>query len=1547
MAFAEEANIWVTDLATAAGIPNAEVDLYTLSEQTAQGPRTHIKLAESCVTDAHGICTFSMKTFRDQELMTAVVWHEGRMNTVDLSVPYLDTPRTEFADLISDRSLFRVGDTIFFKGFVRHVDGDGKPLPEPQKSEWTVRTPWGTANTTWDASFGALTGNVTVPPHAVYGPHALSLEAPNRDGASLEITVADPREPTGVLEAKANATVFKPQDNALPIHIAATTYLGEPVPGASVKVDWTLQSNGADGVHLTGTKTVVLPKGEMRYKLSLPRHAVKRVDPDKGSPTVQVQVTWLDASRDLLQQSFTVPVRKSAWSAQLTVDPDASHIVPGFPFTAEVKLSIPASSKVNPNEPSPVHVALVRANEPSVVEDGQSIIARPNRELVRAGMEDASMEENEGSVVLKSDVKLTLPSMGEFDVVATYVDDCGVKMNTTMRVGHTEAQWYDTPLTGLSFDSVKADKQMYNPGDDAVLGWHCPFPRAQALVRWGNDGSVPRKTKVFPLKRGPVLMNIPLGSECKGGCHARVAIAAPDNPEFKLPVAVPQALLLNLTQAQVVLPDAVSLPMSAAEEKLNITISAPQKILPDSETEVELQLQGPDGEGVSGEFAVWIVDKALVDLLPSSGDDLSDVETQFTPATADASVQSSYTTLSSALQAKTALTATLWRMQHDPWTSLVSDWPTKAGGSLDQNNSQWLSQQIGSLTYGGSYGGGGGGGRHPYPPAPGPAPGPPPPPMPPPTPSPTPAPGPPVPPTPSPPTPPPPPGPPPAPGPRPAPNHPGKGGGGKGVHVRQDFKATALFVGRLATGGSGHAKFKFKSPDNAGTWTVKVAAVRSSASGFRYAMAEDEIVAAKPVTIEPSMPRIVRVGDVFTAGVTITSEAAGAVKVRLAESKSTGTALPLLSATEQHVAVASQKPVEVLFKFRCDAVGTANITFSTSWADGHGAADAMLYSLPLLGLQAPVTVSTSFAMEATPAGAHWVEGVDFPPAVPASGSVDIVAGVGRWAAVRQTSADVDQSVTSALASRGWDYSDDLVASLVPPLASAVYGQYNVSTHAVLLKSFATLQTYTDHNGLEPMPPWKINYPTFPSVYSNYLAVYVWDQMSGAFHYSLLDLLLNNKEAQGTVATWRAAIVSALQYDYLMALQALESSGRHVVKWLPWSWDSLARARFALGAEWQPPMGQSGAAFRGNASMAALKAHVGSMSISSQAMVLLTMMNHSDGLSPEDIALVKATTKPWYDGLRVQGQTAYIEAAPGQPHAASLGDNALALRVFIEASCLKLAKDPLVEKLANYVAGPSLGQSSHQMWYSFSSEDTVFAMLGLASYDRIEGSGSPHLALKVRSGGARGAVLLDGEFDKGGAPPVEAVAKYGELGDTCHPPRLQFSAVGRGQASVSLGISFIPAVNYPQPVFFGLLVEKQVALVNGDGTLSPFDPKTTKLVPGSLVRVTVQVTSADDLPGGVSLIDPLPAAFQAQDPNLPQPRPSLQLGGAAVAPVAVGAAHRRLQPPPIPPPPPYPGPTGPGGGYDPMGWYPSDPWMWGFPSLQVRKDEVECYAPFFR
>jgi hypothetical protein len=385
----------------------------------------------------------------------------------------------------------------------------------------------------------------------------------------------------------------------------------------------------------------------------------------------------------------------------------------------------------------------------------------------------------------------------------------------------------------------------------------------------------------------------------------------------------------------------------------------------------------------------------------------------------------------------------------------------------------------------------------------------------------------------------------------------------------------------------------------------------------------------------------------------------------------------------------------VLFRFRCAGVGAANLTFTTSWADGHGAADALLYPLPLLGLQAPVTVSTSFALEANHSKARWVEGLDFPPAVRGSGRVGVVAGVGRWPAIRQVGAAVDAAVDSAMRRLGWDFSDDLVASLVPPLAAAVYKQYNVSAHATLLRSFATLQSYTDRNGLEPMPPWKINYPTYPSVYPNFLGVYVWRQMQGAFHYPLLDLLLKNAAAKRTVAQWSAAIAEALLSAYDAAVRELEREHRRVARWVDWSWETVARARFALGPHWKPHAGP--AAFQGNVSMAALKAQVPTLSMSAQAMVLLTMLDGAAPLVAADLALLKATAMHWYDSLRVQGETAYIEAAPGQPHAAALGANALALRVFVEAPSLKLATDPLVEKLANYVAGPALTGGSQQMW----------------------------------------------------------------------------------------------------------------------------------------------------------------------------------------------------------------------------------------------------------
>ena len=307
---------------------------------------------------------------------------------------------------------------------------------------------------------------------------------------------------------------------------------------------------------------------------------------------------------------------------------------------------------------------------------------------------------------------------------------------------------------------------------------------------------------------------------------------------------------------------------------------------------------------------MWIVDKALVDLLPRGDtDSLADVEARFHIGSSDARTASSYASLTSAEQVQAAMAATEWRLSSDPW-SAVSSWPVRPGGSLDLNDTHWAAAQHGALTYGA------GGGSGPPPPSP-----------------------------PMPPTPAPPPSPPSPPGPAPTPPRPPSG---KGIHVRKDFKATALFVGRLRTDRARRASLTFKAPDNVGTWRIKAAAVSAGGSGLLYAQAEQDLVASRPLTIQPSMPRIVRVGDSFEAGCTITAAVGAPVVVAVSQPSSTSGALRLISAQNQTVAVSASAPLEVLFRFRAHAVALVNLTFTAS-AEG-GANDAMLYSLPLRGL---------------------------------------------------------------------------------------------------------------------------------------------------------------------------------------------------------------------------------------------------------------------------------------------------------------------------------------------------------------------------------------------------------------------------------------------------------------------------------------------------------------------------------------------------------------------------------------------------------------------
>ena len=87
-----------------------------------------------------------------------------------------------------------------------------------------------------------------------------------------------------------------------------------------------------------------------------------------------------------------------------------------------------------------------------------------------------------------------------------------------------------------------------------------------------------------------------------------------------------------------------------------------------------------------------------------------------------------------------------------------------------------------------------------------------------------------------------------------------------------------------------------------------------------------------------------------------------------------------------------------------------------------------------------------------------------------------------------------------------------------------------------------------------------------------------------------------------------------------------------------------------------------------------------------------------------------------------------------------------------------------------------------------------------------------------------------------------------------------------------------------------------------------------------MKVTIQVTTPDDLPNTVIVTDPLPGCLEAVDPH-----------------VGPGGPHDDARP----------SGTLRGPVYAPMQWFPSRPERWAFPAMEVHKDEVTFMARSLR
>jgi alpha-2-macroglobulin len=148
-----------------------------------------------------------------------------------------------------------------------------------------------------------------------------------------------------------------------------------------------------------------------------------------------------------------------------------------------------------------------------------------------------------------------------------------------------------------------------------------------------------------------------------------------------------------------------------------------------------------------------------------------------------------------------------------------------------------------------------------------------------------------------------------------------EGGDGDGSSLRANFRTTVFFEAGHAVGNDGKAEFRFKLPDNLTAFRLMAVAAGSK---DRFGFGEHTITSSRPLMARPLLPRALRVGDKFEAGVAVTSLGlpAGTARVTFKPTGALATSaanltvnLPNSGQAEARFAVDVTKPGDIAFEF--------------------------------------------------------------------------------------------------------------------------------------------------------------------------------------------------------------------------------------------------------------------------------------------------------------------------------------------------------------------------------------------------------------------------------------------------------------------------------------------------------------------------------------------------------------------------------------------------------------------------------------------------------
>ncbi len=609
-----EALVWLTDLKSGKPIPNQPLTLLgPTAAPLAAGKSDKDGIFRASFTLPNPYDPVFVVSESEGRVVAAVGsdWNQG-INPWDFNMPAAHGAQEFYANLYTDRAIYRPGQTVYFKGILRRDDDAQYSLPIGVESvPIKVRDSQGKEIFSQNVPlnrFGTFNGEIKLSDSAATGYYNLSFELHTKRPffSSVNFIVAEYRRPEFQVAVQTNKPEYVNGDT-IKLDVNSSYFFGGAVSDAAVK--WRLLSDDLffrpaevkgywdfiDYDLLTDRRRTgeVVREGKGKtdaagkFQVEVP--ADLRDYPLSQNFTLEAEIT--DINNQAVASRTTVPVHKGRFYIGMKPQRYVGSV--GQEQAVDL-LTVDTQGKTVAHQA--LTVSFFERKWYSVREkreDGFFYWKSAYTDTLSAKVDVTTDAQG------KALAKFTPSIGGVYRIVGEAQDTSGNKVRSGTYLWVAGAGFINWRIENNDRIDLVADKKQYAPGETAEILIPAPFKDAEALLTV-ERGTI-REVRRLSLPGNSERVQVPIRSDYAPNVYVSVMLvkgrgADSPQPQFKLGYT--------------------SLAVSTVEKELKIKVSADKQThySPGEKATFTIEASDNAGKAVEAEFSVALVDKAIQSL---------------------------------------------------------------------------------------------------------------------------------------------------------------------------------------------------------------------------------------------------------------------------------------------------------------------------------------------------------------------------------------------------------------------------------------------------------------------------------------------------------------------------------------------------------------------------------------------------------------------------------------------------------------------------------------------------------------------------------------------------------------------------------------------------------------------------------------------------------------------------------------------------------------------------------------------------------------------